>query len=142
MSLSITLTLVLYSLPHFTSLAPTLVPRQISIRQGDSLFFISLSTLYLTSTPTTTNPHITNNSMRFSSSAVAVLLACIPASFAQTSTDCDPTNKTCPADTGLSASTYSADFTAAGSNASWTAAAYSEITYGDDGAVFTISKEG
>lgn len=80
--------------------------------------------------------------MWLSSTAAVVLLACLPTSLAQTSTDCNPTNKTCPADTGLSSSTYSADFTAAGSNASWTAAAYSEIEYGDDGAVFTISKEG
>lgn len=80
--------------------------------------------------------------MQFYSTAAAVLFACLPATLAQTSTDCNPTNKTCPSDTGLSSSTYSADFTAAGSNSSWTAAAYSEITYGDDGAVFTISKEG
>ncbi|CZT17118.1 related to rAsp f 9 allergen [Ramularia collo-cygni] len=80
--------------------------------------------------------------MRLVTIEAGVLLACLSSCMAQTSTDCNPTNETCSSDVGLSSSTYSADFTKPGNNASWTAAAYSEITYGDEGAVFTISKEG
>lgn len=83
------------------------------------------------------------DTMQFSRATAAALIACLPVAFAQTSTSCDPTNTTCPADTGLDSSTYSADFTSAGANASWTAAAGSTITYnGTDGAIFTIEKEG
>ncbi|KAH8593919.1 concanavalin A-like lectin/glucanase domain-containing protein [Bisporella sp. PMI_857] len=60
---------------------------------------------------------------------------------AQTSTDCNPTEKTCPSDEGLSSSTYSVDFTQ-GSSDDW------NITYGsvdystDSGAAFTITASG
>jgi hypothetical protein len=80
--------------------------------------------------------------MRFSSGAAFAIAASLPLAFAQTSTDCDPTKKSCPADTGLPASKYVADFTSNGANSSWTAAAYTDIEYGSDGAVFTIAKEG
>ncbi|SMR44473.1 unnamed protein product [Zymoseptoria tritici ST99CH_3D1] len=81
--------------------------------------------------------------MRFSHQRAAVALATsLPLILAQTSTDCDPTKKSCPADIGLPASKYVADFTTAGANSSWTAAAYTTIEYGSDGAVFTIAKEG
>ena len=84
--------------------------------------------------------------MRFSrrSAAVAACAAAsLPLALAQTSTDCNPTNTTCPADTGLTAATYSADFTAgSGANASWSAAIGTTITYGTDGAEFSISQAG
>ncbi|KAK3117939.1 hypothetical protein LTR53_000231 [Teratosphaeriaceae sp. CCFEE 6253] len=80
--------------------------------------------------------------MRFSSTA-AVLAAAAPLVVAQTSTDCDPTKKQCPSDAGLNAATYNADFTQGSSaNASWSAAAYTFINYGSNGAEFTIAKEG
>lgn len=79
--------------------------------------------------------------MRFATTTAA-LAAALPLAFAQTSTDCDPTKKSCPADQGLSSSTYSADFTSgSGANASWSAAAYTDITYGSDGAVFSIANK-
>ncbi|EME49281.1 glycoside hydrolase family 16 protein [Dothistroma septosporum NZE10] len=85
--------------------------------------------------------------MRFSQTTLtgAVFAASLPLIQGQTSTDCNPTtNTSCPADTGLSTSTYSADFTqGASANASWSAAAYTSIDYDDsDGAIFTIAKSG
>ncbi|KAK3675571.1 copper resistance protein [Recurvomyces mirabilis] len=80
--------------------------------------------------------------MRFSRSQAAVVLASVAATAkAQTSTACDPTKKTCPADTGLNSKTYYADFTQGSSaNASWSGAAYTVINYGKQGAEFSISK--
>ncbi|KAK5710845.1 hypothetical protein LTR15_012822 [Elasticomyces elasticus] len=80
--------------------------------------------------------------MRFSQAA-AVLAATASFATAQTSTDCDPTKKTCPADTGLNAAAFAADFTQGSSaNASFSAAAYTFINYGSQGAEFIIAKEG
>ena len=80
------------------------------------------------------------SNMRFAKASAAAALAALPAAFAQTSTDCDPTKKSCPADTGLPSSAYTADFTQGSSaNASWSAAAYTTINYGQNGAEFTIS---
>lgn len=77
--------------------------------------------------------------MRFSKSTAAALAAAVPLATAQTFTDCNPTEKTCPQDTGLNHKTFTSDFTAgSGANASWTAAAYSTINYGSDGAEFSI----
>ncbi|EME88016.1 glycoside hydrolase family 16 protein [Pseudocercospora fijiensis CIRAD86] len=81
--------------------------------------------------------------MRFSNAAAAVVAASLPIALAQTFTDCDPTNTTCPADTGLPSTSYTADFTQGSSaNASWSGAAYTTVEYGDKGAVFTIEKSG
>lgn len=75
-----------------------------------------------------------------SSFAATALAAALPLALAQTSTDCDPTKKSCPSDVGLSSSTYSADFSSgSSSNASWSAAAYTTIDYTSDGAVFSIA---
>ncbi|KAK4999148.1 hypothetical protein LTR66_001752 [Elasticomyces elasticus] len=83
--------------------------------------------------------------MRVSKSALALASAALtlPNATAQTSTDCNPTERVCPADTGLDSTTYTADFTSGPSaNASWSAAAYTTINYGSHGAEFTISKSG
>ncbi|KXS93817.1 hypothetical protein AC578_7348 [Pseudocercospora eumusae] len=81
--------------------------------------------------------------MRFSNTSAAVVAALLPIALAQTFTDCDPTNTTCPADTGLPSTSYTADFTrGASANASWSGAAYTVVDYGDNGAVFTIEKSG
>lgn len=81
--------------------------------------------------------------MRFSKSSAAALAASIPLTLAQTSTTCNPTEKTCPKDTGLNAGSFSSDFTSGnGANSSWSAAAYSTITYSDNGAEFSIGKAG
>lgn len=81
--------------------------------------------------------------MHYSIYHIAAFAAAIPAVLAQTSTDCNPLEKTCKDDVGLFTSTYSADFSKGPSaNASWSAAAYSTIDYGTDGAIFRIAKAG
>lgn len=80
--------------------------------------------------------------MRFTTTATA-LAAALPLTLGQTFTSCDPTKRTCPANTGLPASSYSADFTqGAGANASWSAAAYTTVDYTNEGAVFSIAQKG
>ena len=80
--------------------------------------------------------------MRFSKSAAAALAASIPIVTAQTFTDCDPTKKTCQPDTGLNEAAFTSDFTAGSdANSSWSAAAYSTINYGSQGAEFSISRD-
>ena len=78
--------------------------------------------------------------MRLSTSTAAALAVSLPFAIAQTFTDCDPTKKTCPNDVGLNQNAFTSDFTS-GSSAgdSWTAAAYSTIKYGSQGAEFSIS---
>ena len=80
--------------------------------------------------------------MRFNQSTLAFLATAGLVS-AQTSTDCNPTLKTCPSDDGLDSSSFSSDFTK-GSSAfsSWSAASGTTINYGSKGAEFTITKEG
>ncbi|KAF2769554.1 concanavalin A-like lectin/glucanase [Teratosphaeria nubilosa] len=81
--------------------------------------------------------------MRFTRSAAAAAIAVLPAAYAQTSTSCNPTEKTCPDDTGLDTTYYSVDFTTGSSSlASWSAASATNITFGDKGAEFTISETG
>ena len=77
--------------------------------------------------------------MRFSTPAAAALAASIPIAAAQTFTDCNPMDKTCPKDIALNHPSFISDFQADGASASWTAAAYSTIKYGSDGAEFSIS---
>lgn len=77
--------------------------------------------------------------MRFSASATLALVA---AASAQTFTDCDPTKKDCPNDVGLPANTFTSDFKSGSSaNESWSAAAYSTISYGNSGAEFSIAND-
>ncbi|KAK5174478.1 uncharacterized protein LTR77_001558 [Saxophila tyrrhenica] len=78
--------------------------------------------------------------MRFTRSA-AVLAASLAIAEAQTFTDCNPTEKKCPADTGLPSDAFISDFTdGKGASTSWSAAAYSTINYGSQGAEFAISQ--
>ncbi|KAJ9627225.1 copper resistance protein [Taxawa tesnikishii (nom. ined.)] len=82
--------------------------------------------------------------MHFTKSTTLAAIAALPLAVrCQTYTDCNPTNETCPADTGLDSSTFYADFTTGSSaNASFSAAAYTTINYGSKGAEFTINKAG
>ncbi|KAH6660935.1 concanavalin A-like lectin/glucanase domain-containing protein [Truncatella angustata] len=60
---------------------------------------------------------------------------------AQTYTDCNPTNTTCPSDTGLDDSSYTVDFTA-GENDDWVMT-YGDASYDDtNGVSFTIDESG
>ncbi|KAK4545790.1 hypothetical protein LTR36_002744 [Oleoguttula mirabilis] len=77
------------------------------------------------------------------SAAVVAVAASLPLALAQTSTTCNPTEKTCSDDTGLDTATFSSDFTTGSSaNASWSAATGTTITYGTQGAEFIIDKAG
>ncbi|KAK7696756.1 transglycosylase [Diaporthe eres] len=68
-------------------------------------------------------------------------LSLLSAVAAQTSTECNPTEKTCGADQGLSQASYSVDFTK-GASDDWNIT-YGSLTYDDtNGAVYTISKSG
>ncbi|QKX62132.1 uncharacterized protein TRUGW13939_09289 [Talaromyces rugulosus] len=72
-------------------------------------------------------------------SAAVLLAAAMPMVSAQTSTTCNPLEKTCPEDSGMGA-TLSSDFTA-GASDDWTVT-NGEITYNDQGAGFTVAKHG
>ncbi|KAL0936294.1 extracellular cell wall glucanase crf1 allergen asp f9 [Colletotrichum truncatum] len=61
--------------------------------------------------------------------------------FAQTFTDCDPTKKTCPANAGMSSSTYSVDFTKGADEKAWKTVA-GNVSYTSAGAEFTLNKKG
>ena len=80
--------------------------------------------------------------MRFSRTA-ATLAAAATLVAAHSYTNCNPTKKTCPNDIGLDSSSYSANFVNnPTANASWTAADYTTITYGNNGAEFSIAEQG
>lgn len=84
--------------------------------------------------------------MRSLLSILAATSALIAPACAQTYTSCDPLNTTCSPNPGLAAWTYTADFTGSDAaslfNESWTAAEGTSVTFGDNGMVFNISKEG
>ncbi|KAI9834978.1 MAG: copper resistance protein [Sarea resinae] len=65
-----------------------------------------------------------------------------PVSYAQTSSSCNPTEKTgCPADTALSTRSFSSDFTSGSLGSSWNTTA-GKVTFGSDGAEFTVAQQG
>jgi len=81
--------------------------------------------------------------MHFSLSSALALAVTIPFAIAQTSTSCNPLEKTCPKDLGLNAATFTSDFTKGKSAfASWSAADGTTMTFGDQGAEFTITESG
>ncbi|KAM0697550.1 hypothetical protein Q7P36_002404 [Cladosporium allicinum] len=80
--------------------------------------------------------------MRFTKAAAAALVA-LPTTLAQTFTDCNPMEKTCPKDVGLNSANFVSKF-ASDPNAedSWSKAAYTTITYDNQGAQFRIASKG
>lgn len=75
--------------------------------------------------------------------AAAGLAAIIPAAFAQTFSECNPTNASqfpCPANAGLNTKSFDSPFSS-GKNTSWSYTAPT-VKYGSDGAEFTVSKRG
>ncbi|KAH7077513.1 concanavalin A-like lectin/glucanase domain-containing protein [Paraphoma chrysanthemicola] len=70
-----------------------------------------------------------------------VALTCFTLTLAQTTTLCNPTEKTCPADTALSSSSYSHDFTTGADSSNWNVTA-GTVSYTSSGAEFTINKSG
>ena len=80
--------------------------------------------------------------MRFSKSTSAALATSLPFVVSQTFTDCDPTKKTCKNNLGLNAGAFRSDFVGGSDpGASWSAAAYSTIKYGNQGCEFSIAQE-
>ncbi|RHZ49732.1 glycoside hydrolase family 16 protein [Aspergillus thermomutatus] len=73
--------------------------------------------------------------------AAAALTAVLPLCSAQTYTNCNPLEKSCPADKGLAASSYTADFTSASALGQWTVTGGS-VPIGAQGAEFTVAKKG
>jgi hypothetical protein len=69
---------------------------------------------------------------------VGLLLAA--GAMAQTYTDCNPTEKSCPSDAGLDQYTYNVDFTQ-GESPDWTMT-YGTASYDSNGVGFSISKSG
>lgn len=81
--------------------------------------------------------------MRLSKTTAAAVLAALPVTLAQTFTDCNPLEKTCPKNDGLSSSTFESDFANNPKAAdSWSKAAYTDMTYDQQGAQFRIAKSG
>lgn len=81
--------------------------------------------------------------MRVTKTAAAAVLAALPVALAQTFTDCNPLEKTCPKNTGLNSATFTSDFASdPKAEASWSKAAWTTITYDKQGAQFRISKAG
>ncbi|KAF3771445.1 family 16 glycoside hydrolase [Cryphonectria parasitica EP155] len=73
--------------------------------------------------------------------SLALGLSLISTAAAQTSTSCNPTEKTCPSDAGLDQTSYTVDFTQ-GASSDWNMT-YGTATYNStDGAAFTITEEG
>lgn len=73
--------------------------------------------------------------------AAVALAAAAPFASAQTYTDCNPLQKTCPADAGTTESTLNFDFTQSSGLNKWKTTAGSVGT-GPNGAIFTINKQG
>ncbi|KAJ4993872.1 murein transglycosylase [Stagonosporopsis vannaccii] len=80
---------------------------------------------------------------RPSTTWLAMLLAASSTlTFAQTTTSCDPTKKTCPDDPALSSSTYTHDFTSSGFDSdAWNITA-GNVSATSSGLEFTITKSG
>lgn len=81
--------------------------------------------------------------MHISRFTLVATLSAAPHVLAQTYTDCNPLEKTCPNDTGLEAYIFSSDFTTGSSaNVNWSPATGTTMVYGKNGAEFTIAKAG
>jgi len=74
---------------------------------------------------------------------LGIVLTSAVAVHAQTYTNCNPMNKTCPADTGLDQWTFTTNFTegegSLGKN--WTSAIGTNVTFNDKGAIFNITDD-
>jgi len=81
--------------------------------------------------------------MRFTQTLATAIVAALPVAYAQTFTACNPMEKTCPKDVALNPDTFKSDFaTDPKAEASWSKAAYTTITYDNQGAQFHIAKQG
>lgn len=76
--------------------------------------------------------------LRYATAALAVVA---PLASAQTYTDCNPLDKTCPSDAGSTESKLSFDFTQSSALSQWKTTA-GAVNTGANGAEFTINKRG
>jgi hypothetical protein len=75
--------------------------------------------------------------------ATSALLALLPFAIAQTSTSCDPTKQSCPADPGYDVATTTYNFQTTSPGADWTVLGNGElITQDSSGLHFTIDASG
>jgi hypothetical protein len=75
--------------------------------------------------------------------AASVLVALLPLVAAQTSTNCDPTKKSCPDDPGFAQTTTTFDFQKEGLGKSWTALGFADkISQDSSGLHFSIDASG
>ncbi|KAL3430904.1 concanavalin A-like lectin/glucanase domain-containing protein [Aspergillus tetrazonus] len=72
----------------------------------------------------------------------AALASVLPLAVAQTFTDCNPLEETCDPDPGLNSKTFSSDFTQGESALDGWVKASGDVTFGPDGAEFTVAKKG
>ena len=80
--------------------------------------------------------------MRFTATVATAILAALPATLAQTFTDCNPLEKTCPKNDGLKSATFKSDFTDPKAADNWSKAAWTTMTYDNQGAQFRIAQKG
>jgi beta-glucanase (GH16 family) len=81
--------------------------------------------------------------MRFTNALATAIAVALPIAYAQTSTECNPMEKTCPKDLGLNSASFKSDFASdPKTEASWSKAAYTTISYDNQGAQFRIAKQG
>jgi hypothetical protein len=58
--------------------------------------------------------------MRFTNALATAIAVALPVAYAQTSTECNPMEKTCPKDTALNSASFESDFASGSSaEASW-----------------------
>ncbi|KAL4909907.1 concanavalin A-like lectin/glucanase domain-containing protein [Aspergillus multicolor] len=72
----------------------------------------------------------------------AALASVLPVAIAQTFTDCNPLEETCDPNPGLNSKTFSSDFTQGESALNGWIKAAGDVSFGPDGAEFTVGKKG
>ncbi|KAL4934513.1 glycoside hydrolase family 16 protein [Aspergillus undulatus] len=72
----------------------------------------------------------------------AALASVLPFTVAQTFTDCNPLEKTCDPDPGLNSKSFTSDFTKGDSALDGWVKAAGDVSFGPDGAEFTVAKQG
>ncbi|KAF5696888.1 murein transglycosylase [Fusarium globosum] len=80
--------------------------------------------------------------MYFSAWSKIALAGLFASAAAQTYSSCNPMEKTCDPDKGLTSSLYSVDFTQGADDDNWEGTGHGTVKYTSDGAEFTVAKQG
>ncbi|CVL11670.1 probable rAsp f 9 allergen [Fusarium proliferatum] len=80
--------------------------------------------------------------MYFSAWSKIALAGLFASAAAQTYSSCNPMEKTCDPDKGLTSSLYSVDFTKGADDDNWEGTGHGTVKYTSDGAEFTVAKQG